>query len=124
MPGKKAYSIARAELVAGQIGRFSTLHVHQLAGHRANLEFWLSEATAAICAIDEYQPRFLRLRDAQVAWVKEHGTKITPFCPICGGRCEFGPQTPAQPHRVPSEQLSAARSAVRIAVRDFLLRLY
>ena len=36
MPPSKPYSIARAELVADQIGRFATQHPHQLAGHKAN----------------------------------------------------------------------------------------
>jgi hypothetical protein len=123
MSPTKPYSIARAELVAEQIGRFSTQHVHQLAGHHANLEFWISEAAAAVRAIDDYQARFHRLRDAQLAWVQAHDTRITRYCPFCRGSCEFGPETPERPHRVPSEQLSAARTAVRIAVRQFLVRL-
>jgi len=46
------------------------------------------------------------------------------YCPICRGACEFGPQTPDRPHRVPSEELKAARDAVRRAVRLFLVRLF
>ncbi len=123
MASSNPYSIARAELVAEQIGRFATQHVHQLAGHHANLEFWISEAASAVRAIDDYQARFHRLRDAQLAWVQAHDTKIIRYCPICSGSCEFGPQSPERPHRVPSEHLSAARTAVRIAVRKFLVRL-
>jgi hypothetical protein len=119
----KPYSIARAELIADQIGRFATQHVHQLAGHHANLAFWLSEAAAAVRTIDDYQHRFRQLRDAEQSWVREHGTKITSFCPICRGPCEFGPQTPNRPHRIPSQDLDAARNAVRVAVRQFLVRL-
>jgi hypothetical protein len=66
----------------------------------------------------------LAARDAQISWVREHDTKITSFCPICRGRCEFDPQTPERPHRVPSEDLDAARKAVRVAVRQFVLRLF
>jgi hypothetical protein len=123
MPTRKPYSIARAELIADQIGRFATQHVHQLAGHHANLAFWLSEAAASVRTIDDYQHRFRQLRDAQLSWVREHGTKITWFCPVCRGPCEFGPQTPERPHRVPSEDLDAARNAVRVAVRQFVVRL-
>jgi hypothetical protein len=123
MAGKKPYSISRAELVADQIRRFSTQHLHQLAGHRANLDFWVAEAAAAVRSIDEYQQRFRRLRDAQTAWVKEHDTRFV-HCPICRGPCDLGPQRPEPPRRVPSDDLSAARTAVRVAVRDFLLRLY
>lgn len=74
--------------------------------------------------IDEYQQRFRQLRDAQVAWVREHNTTITRYCPICRGGCELGPQTPERPHRVPAEDLNAARDAVRHSVRRFLVRLY
>lgn len=120
----KPYSIARAELIAEQIGRFATQHLHQLAGHHANLAFWLSEAAAAVRSIDEYQQRFQHLRDAQLSWIREHNTQITRYCPICRGGCEFGPQTPERPHRVPAEDLNAARDAVRKSVRKFLVRLY
>jgi len=118
------YSIARAGLIADQIGRFATQHLRQLAGHHANLAFWLAEAAAALRAIDDYQHRFRRLRDAQLSWVREHGTKVMPLCPVCRGPCEFGPQTPDRPRRVPSEDLDVARKAVRVAVRQFVLRLF
>lgn len=123
MPSK-AYSIARAELIADQIGRFATQHLHQLAGHHANLGFWVAEAASAVRSIDEYQIRYKRLQQAQLAWVEEHRTMVSPYCPTCGGGCEFGPQKPERPHRVPSEELGAAREAVRRAVRQFLLRLH
>jgi hypothetical protein len=124
MTPSKPYSIARAELIADQIGRFATQHLHQLAGHSANLEFWISEAVGAVRAIDEYQYRFERLKEARVAWVQKHDTRITRYCPICRGGCEFGPQTPDRPQRVRSEDLSASRDAVRRSVRQFLVRLY
>ena len=124
MASSKPYSIARAELIAEQIGRFATQHLHQLAGHHANLGFWIAEAAAAVRTIDDYQRRFRQLRDAQLAWVGEHGTKVTRNCPVCRGPCEFGPQTPDRPQRVPSEDLNAAREALRRAVRQFLVRLH
>ena len=103
---------------------FATQHLHQLAGHHANLEFWVAEAASAIRVIDEYSQRFVRLHDAQLAWVRESNTKITRYCPICGGGCEFGPQTPPRPQRVDSEELNAARESVRRSTRQFLVRLY
>jgi hypothetical protein len=124
MPPSKPYSIARAELIADQMGRFATEHLHQLAGHHANLEFWLAEAASAVRAVDEYQQRFKRMRDAQLAWVGENDTKLPRYCPICRGACEFGPETPGRPHRVPSEELAATRDVVRRAVRQFLVRLF
>ena len=124
MSPSKPYSIARAELIADQVARFATQHLHQLAGHHANLEFWVSEAASAVRAVDEYQQRFKRLQHAQLAWVSEHKTKITRYCPICRGGCEFDPQTPPRPQRVRSEDLGDAREAIRRAVRQFLVRLY
>ncbi|MBK8256938.1 MAG: hypothetical protein IPK82_30225 [Polyangiaceae bacterium] len=124
MSTSKPYSIARAELIADQIGRLATQHLHQLAGHHANLAFWLSEAAAAVRTIEDYPHRFKQLRDSQLSWMSEHKTKIVPRCPICRGVCEFGPQTPDRPHRVPAEDLHAARDAVRRSVRQFLVRLY
>lgn len=124
MPPTKPYSIARAELVSDQIGRFATQHIHQLAGHHANLQFWMAEAVAAVRAIDEYPARFRRLQDARLSWVRAHKTKISRYCPICGGACEFGPQTPERPYRIPSQDMSAARAAVQSAVQKFLVRLF
>ena len=118
------YSIARAELVAKQIGRIGTQHLHQLAGHHANLGFWLSEAGSALRTIDGYQLRFKQLRDAQVSWVRDHDSKVSSFCPVCRGACEFDPQTPARPRRVPSEELEAARQMLHVAVRQLLVRLH
>ena len=119
-----SYSITRAALIADQIGRLANQHPHQLAVQIANLGFWISEAVAAIATIDDYPARFKRLRDAQVAWVRAHGTKVSVYCDHCGGACEFGPQAPLPLRRVPVEDLAAAREAVRRAARLYLLRLY
>jgi hypothetical protein len=124
MSARKPYSIARAELIAEQIARFATQHVHQIAGHRANLAFWIAEAASAAQTIDEYQQRFRQLRNAQVSWVQEHKTRITRFCAICRGPCEFSPEAPDPPHRVSWRDLAAAREGVRQAVRQFLVRLF
>ena len=117
-----AYSIDRAALIADQLERFAHSNAHQLAGHVANLEFWLDEAVHALRTIDDYPGRFRRLRDAQGAWVKAHGTKVSDYCPICGGGCEFGPQAPLPPTRIPSEQMNEARVRLRRSAYRFLLR--
>ena len=119
-----SYSIKRATLIADQLERLATQNAHQLAGQRSNLDFWIAEATDAIRVVDEYPRRFRLLRDAQVAWVKAHGTKVSGYCPICGGACEFDPRTPEPPHRISAEEISAARAAVRTAGRRYALRLY
>lgn len=88
------------------------------------MAFWVSEAVHAIAIIDDYPVRFRRLRDAEVGWVKMHGTKVSGYCLHCSGACEFGPQVPRPPGRIPTEDLAAARDAVRRAARRYLLRLY
>jgi hypothetical protein len=59
--------------------------------------------------LDEYPQRFRRLRDAQVGWVKAHGTKVSGYCPYCRGGCEFGPQTPPAPTRIPAPAAASSR---------------
>lgn len=119
-----SYSIQKATLLADQLERLATQDMHQLAGQVSNLDFWLAEAVRAVAVIDEYPDRFRRLRDAQVGWVEAHGTRVSGYCAHRGGRCEFGPQVPDAPRRVPSEDLAAARNAVRQAARRYLLRLH
>jgi hypothetical protein len=119
-----SYSLKRASLIADQLERLATQNAHQLAGQLSNLDFWIAEAADAIRVIDEYPHRFRRLRDAQVAWVRAHDTKVDGYCPLCGGACEFGPQTPEPPLRIPAEELGEARAAVQRAGRAYLLRLY
>ncbi len=119
-----SYSIKQAAIIADQLERLATQNTHQLAGQVANLDFWISEAFHAVRTIDDYPARFRGLRDAQVGWVKAHGTKVSDYCPKCGGACEFGPPTPDAPHWIPSHDLAAARDAVRRASRRFLVRLY
>jgi len=119
-----SYSIKRATLIADQLERLATQNAHQLAGQFGNLDFWISEAVGAIRVINEYPERFRSLRDGQVAWVKAHKTKVAGYCPICSGPCEFGPQTPQPPLRIPAEDLAEARVAVQRAGRAYLLRLH
>ncbi len=119
-----AYSIDRAALLTEQLDRFAHSNAHQLAGQAANLEFWIDEAVHALRTIDEYPGRFRRLREAQVAWVRAHGTKVSGYCEICGGACEFGPESPMPPQRIPSDQMEEARARLRRAAYAFLLRCY
>jgi hypothetical protein len=118
-----SYSITKAALIADQLSRLSTQHAHQLAGQLSNLAFWMGEAAAAIAVINDYPARFRRLRDAQVAWVSSRDVRLPFFCPVCQGECEFSPGTPQAPHRIPSEELAAARNQVRRAAAQLLLRL-
>lgn len=107
-----------------QLEKLATYNVHQLAGQFANLDFWIAEAAHSISVIDNYPTRFAQMRDAQLRWVDAHGTVVSDYCPHCGGACEFGPQRPSPPTRIPSSQLDAARRSVKDATYHLLLRLY
>lgn len=73
------YSIKQAEIIADQLERLATQNTYQLAGQVANIDFWIAEAVHAVRTIDDYPARFQRLRDAQVGWVEEHGTKVSNY---------------------------------------------
>lgn len=119
------YSIEQAALLAHQLEGLATREAHQLAGHVANLEFWLGETCHVLATIDDYPDRFRRLRDGQRAWVKLHETRTNRPCPICReSPCELGAQPPPPPTRIPSEDMDAARRGVRQGCYRFLLRLY
>jgi hypothetical protein len=47
------------------------LPVHQLAGHAANVDFWVSETKHCLAVIDGYQNRFERLRAGQAEYEKK-----------------------------------------------------
>src|SRR6188768_3487356 len=119
-----SYSISKAKLIADQVDRLATQHMHQVAGQYSNLDFWMGEAEQAIAVLDQYSERFRKLRDAQVSWVRAHDARVSVYCEICGGGCEFGPKTPDAPHRISAEELGAARDGVRRAVTRYLLRLF
>ena len=119
-----SYSTDRAERLAETLERFTSLNVYQLVGHVPNLEFWLTEAEGVMGILDGYGARFREMHRAQEGWVKAHHVRVTPFCPICDGGCEFGPRRPPPPRRVPNAQIDDARHTLREALRRFLLRLY
>ena len=49
-----------------------TLPVHQLSGHCANIDFWLSEVRHRLAVIDGYRDRFQRMKDAQDTYQRQH----------------------------------------------------
>jgi hypothetical protein len=54
------------------INHAAALPVNQLAGHAANLEFWVSETRHCLEVIDGYQERFARLQAGQAEYEKRH----------------------------------------------------
>ena len=118
------YTIARASLLTEQFRRFKSLHAHHLAGLFANIDHWLHEFEEACRAIDGYNHRFAKLRDAQNAWVKKFNVKEHRFCSMCQGVCEFDDGAPQPPRRTSCHDLDAARVALREEAREFLLHCY
>jgi hypothetical protein len=119
------YSIEQSALLARQLEGLATREAHQLAGHVANLEFWLGETCHVLATIDDYPDRFRRLREGQQAWVELHETRTNRPCLICRGKpCELGPQPPPAPTRISSDDMDAARRGLRQGCYRFLLRLH
>jgi hypothetical protein len=59
--------------------RSTTLPSHQLAGHAANLDFWMEEARHCLNVIDGYAQRFERMKKAQEAQAKVENMKEMPL---------------------------------------------
>jgi hypothetical protein len=57
------------------------LPAHQLAGHAANVDFWVNETRHCLAVIDGYQKRFERLRAGQAEYEEKHQlvSKTTPI---------------------------------------------
>jgi hypothetical protein len=113
-----SFSENLANVVADQLARFITLNRHQLAGHVANLDFWVTQARHALEIIDGYQERFRRLKAAQAEFVNAHQTTVSlPFDPDITG-------PPDAPRRVPDARLSEARRSLADACYGFLMRCF
>jgi len=52
------YTIEKANLIAEQLQRFTTGYAFHVAGHFANIDFWLNEVQEALRAIDENTGRY------------------------------------------------------------------
>jgi hypothetical protein len=114
-----AYSTDLADLLTDQLQRFATLNRHQIAGHVANLEFWLAEVRHCLSVIDDYGPRFERMKDAQSQYVLEHGTINFALDDPCCIQ-----QSAPQPRRVPHSELRDSRRSLCDATYHFLVRCY
>ncbi len=106
-------------MLAEQLGRLATLNRHQLAGHVANLDFWLGEVRHCLEVIDTYGQRFKRLKSAQNTHVSAHGTiEFSLEDPCCTQ------SAPEPPRRVPHAELQQARRTLTDAMYRFLLRCH
>jgi hypothetical protein len=114
-----SFSTNMAKLVTDQLSRFVTLNRHQLAGHVANLEFWLAQVRHSLQVIDGYGARFRLLKTAQEKHVAEHHTVEFDLDDRC---CTRG--KPDTPRKVAESELKDARVALTQATRRFLVRCY
>jgi len=98
--------LAFATLIAEQLERFVSLNAYQLAGHVTNLDFWISEAGHALKVLDDYEPRFLNLKEGESRYVESH--HVTVSCPFV----RDARARPAPPKRISHRELHNARRAV------------
>jgi len=111
-----SFSENMAKLVADQLSRFVTLNRHQLAGHVANLDFWIDQARHALEVIDGYEGRFRRLKSGQAEYVAEHQTKTF----LLGDTDIQG--APEPPRRISNADLREARRSLTEATYRFFVR--
>ena len=113
------YTLDVVKPLIDQLTRFATLNRHQLAGHVANLDFWLTEVRHGLAVIDGYSERFERLRTAQQRHVAEHGTTV--FSLRDPQHSEGEPSPPRAP---PDGPMREARRSLCDATYHFLVRCY
>lgn len=118
------YSIEKAHLIAVQLLKFKDCFAHQLGGHYANIDFWINEVKESLVVLDDYNKRFVLMRDGQTIWIENHGKPIHEFCPICNGKCEFSNGIPTLPTRAESSLLKETRKDLVNAAYFFLVRCY
>jgi hypothetical protein len=114
-----AYSNDIANLLTAQITKFVTLNRHQLAGHVANLDFWVDEVRHCLDVIDGYNRRLEQMKAGQKKHVSEHGTvEFSLDDPCCT-------QRPAsRPTRVPDSMLADSKRNLCDATYRFLVRCF
>ena len=119
-----SYPIEISKALTETLARFVSLNAHQLAGHAANLDFWLGEVKHCIEVIEGYRRRFEVMKAAQMAYVAEKRTmefsyRCEGYCPICAEG-----ESALPPRPIPEGQLREALRALRDAAYHFLVRCY
>ncbi|MBT8391587.1 MAG: hypothetical protein HKO83_05625 [Ignavibacteriaceae bacterium] len=118
------YTIEKANMVAEQLRRFTSGYAHHVVGQFANVDFWLNEVKETQRIIDQYNTRFKDMSDAQKDWIKNHGTKVFDFCPLCGGKCDLSDGKPSPPTRISSSEMKETRRELVDSAYYFLTRCY
>jgi hypothetical protein len=114
-----AYSSDITNTLTVQIETFVTLNRHQLAGHVANLDFWVAEVRHCLDVIDGYNRRFEQMKTAQTKRIAEDGTMEFRLDDPCCTRTGASP-----PRRVPSAELEKSRRHLCDATYRFLVRCF
>jgi len=70
-----------SEPLIGTLTYASGLPAQKLAGHAANLDFWIGEVKHALEVIDGYGERFKKLKDGERIATQQIGVEFRPFHP-------------------------------------------
>lgn len=108
-----AYVQDITEPLIGTLNYSSGLPVRKLAGHVANLDFWLGEVEHALCVIDGYGERFKRLQVGERSASERLGKTFDDF--------QFG--KPIRPG-ITDHELKDLRRRLVDSVYQFLSRCY
>ncbi len=110
----------------GTLTHLGKLPVHQLAGHAANVDFWICEAKHRLDLIDGYKQRFEQLRNGQRAYVDRHGAGLEPVPWDEGSRSPemFRRSVPPLQRSTKTSERKQLRRAVCDASHRFLKRLF
>jgi hypothetical protein len=125
-----AYSLEIADAISRTVGKFVTLNNYQLAGHVANLDFWIRQVKNALDAVDGYSKRQRTLEQAQKQYISAHDTR--QFFPQDATLQREFPDDPcyelgkAQPDRwrVDSETLKTKRREIVDSFYGFMVRCH
>ncbi|RYG47861.1 hypothetical protein EON79_06195 [bacterium] len=90
------------------LGHTAGLPIHQLAGHAANLEFWVGEVAHAFEVIDGYPQRFRKMQQSQRRYSEENGRPYGWGSPVRSG---------TQDHELKELRRQVAEAMVRVLSR-------
>ncbi len=120
-----AYTTEVAGVLAETLERFATLNRHELAGHAANLDFWLGEVSHCLQLMEQYHKRFEAQKAAQMKYAAEHETTLYDLDDPDFGLGDWCTDRSASaPKRIPDSDLKESRRALRNAAYHLLLRCY
>lgn len=114
-----SYSSEMTHLLAAQLEKFVTLNRHQLAGHAANLDFWMNEVRHCLEVVDGYERRFEQMKAARTQHVSEHKTIVYDLRDPEHTRQQAPPPKP-----VPTGELGKSRQRLCKAADRFLTRCF